>query len=922
MTLTLNSELGSLQKRGFVWLLLALAATGIAPAQEIDIPHKKFVLDNGLTLIVHEDRKAPIVAVNVWYHVGSKNERLGKTGFAHLFEHLMFNGTENFNDDYFKALEKVGATDVNGTTNPDRTNYFQNVPTPALDFVLWLESDRMGHLLGALDQGRLDEQRGVVQNEKRQGENQPYGVTRQLLTENTYPAGHPYSWSTIGSMEDLDAASLDDVKDWFKRYYGASNAVVAIAGDIDPETAKAKVEKYFGHIPAGEPTAKHRKWVAKRSGVHRQTVQDRVPQARIYKVWNIPEIGSPELQTLDLATDVLGYGKNSRLYRRLVYRDQIATSVSAYVGPGEIGSQLSLVVTAHPSADLADVEKALDEELARFLAEGPTAEELARVKTQYRARFIRGIERIGGFGGKSDILASNEVYLGQPDFFKTTLKLVAAETPENMKAVAKQWLSDGVYILEVHPFPKFTEHEQDVDRSTLPAVSGFPELKLPAFQKAELSNGLKIVLLERPQIPVVDFALQVDAGFASDQFAAPGVAVMTADMMDEGTKSHTALEISEELENLGANLSAGATVDTSSVNLSALKENLDASLDIFAHVILNPAFPEQDFQRLKRQRLARIQQEKSSPITTALRLLPGLVYGAGHAYANPLTGSGNEESVQAMKRDDLVASHRTWFQPGNATMIVAGDTTLAEIVPKLEQRFGSWRTRNEVPRKNLATVSNPETNTLYLVDKPGAQQSVIVAGLAAPPTNNPHEIAIETMNNVLGGNFTSRINLNLREDKHWSYGARSMLFDARGQRLFFAYAPVQTDKTKESVQELDKELRGILLERPPTEDELARFKHLQTVQLPGQFETKSSMMGALGQMISFGLPEDYYETYTAKLAALRLPDIKSAAEQVIKPRGMTWIVIGDLAKIESGVRELSFDQVHRMDTEGKIVEGR
>ncbi len=920
---TLNRTLRSLIVCRSLWaavLLVVLARPTLA--QEIDIPYEKFVLDNGLTLIVHEDRKTPVVAVNVWYHVGSKNEKLGKTGFAHLFEHLMFNGTENFNDDYFKALEKVGATDVNGTTNPDRTNYFQNVPTPALDFVLWLESDRMGHLRGAIDQERLDEQRGVVQNEKRQGENQPYGVTRQLLTENTYPAGHPYSWSTIGSMEDLDAASLEDVQDWFKRFYGASNAVVAIAGDVDPETAKAKVERYFGHIPAGEPIAKHRKWVAKRRGIHRQTVQDRVPQARIYKVWNIPEIGTADLQTLDLATDVLGYGKNSRLYRRLVYQDQIATSASAYVGPGEIGSQLSLVVTAHPSADLAEVEKALDEELARFLAEGPTAAELARIKTQYRARFIRGIERIGGFGGKSDILASNEVYTSQPDFFKTTLKRVAAETPENMKAVATEWLSDGVYILEVHPFPKFTESKQEVDRSTLPAVSGFPELKLPAFQRAQLSNGLKVVLVERPQIPVVDFNLQVDAGFASDQFSAPGIAVMTADMMDEGTKSRNALEISEALENLGANLSAGATVDTSSVRLSALKENLDASLDIYADVILNPVFPEEDFQRLKRQRLARIQQEKSSPFMIALRLLPGLIYGQGHAYANPLTGSGNPESVQAMKRDDLVAAHQTWFQPGNATMIVVGDATLDEITPKLEARFRSWKKGNDIPKKNVAAVGHPETNTLYLVDKPGAQQSVIVAGIAAPPSNNPHEIAIETMNNVLGGNFTSRLNLNLREDKHWSYGARSMLFDARGQRLFFAYSPVQTDKTKESVHEIDKELRDILLDRPPTADELARFKHLQTVQLPGRFETKSSMMRALGEIISFGLPENYYETYAARVDALKLTDIKGAAERVVKPKSMTWIVIGDLEKIESGIRELGFDQVHRMDPEGKVLETR
>ncbi|MDE0165348.1 MAG: pitrilysin family protein [Bryobacterales bacterium] len=905
-----------------VLIIALLSSPALIHAQEIDIPYEKFVLDNGLTLIVHEDRKTPVVAVNVWYHVGSKNEKPGKTGFAHLFEHLMFNGTENFNDDYFKALDKVGATDVNGTTNADRTNYFQNVPTPALDFVLWLESDRMGHMLGAVNQERLDEQRGVVQNEKRQGENQPYGVTRQLITENTYPAGHPYSWTTIGSMEDLDAASLEDVHEWFKKYYGPSNAVIAIAGDIDPQTAKTKAEKYFGDIPGGEPVAKHRAWIAKRRGFHRQTVQDRVPQARIYKVWNIPEMGSSELQTLDLTTDVLGYGKNSRLYRRLVYQDQIATNVSAYIYPREIGSQLHIVATAHPDADLTDVEKALDEELARFLEEGPTEAELSRIKTQFRARFIRGIERIGGFGGKSDILAQNEVYAGTPDFYKTTLQWVAGETVENMRSVAQEWLSDGVYILEVHPFPKLTHKPEGVDRSKLPDVSGFPDLKLPAMQKAELSNGLKVVLAERPQLPVVEVNLMVDAGYASDQFAAPGVASMTADMLDEGTKSRNALEISEALEALGASLGARAGLDTSTVSLSALKENLDASLDLFMDVILNPTFPEKDFQRLKRQRLARIQQEKSSPVATALRLLPGLIYGNDHAYGNPLTGSGTEESVKAMKREDLVEAYQQWFQPKNSTIIVVGSTTMDEILPNLQSRFASWKDTVASPNKALGQGASVETSRLYLVDKPGALQSFILAGVTAPPTNNPEEIAIDTMNSVLGGNFTSRINMNLREDKHWSYGARSMLMDARGPRLFFAYASVQTDKTKESVQELQRELTDILHDRPPTEEELMRYQHLQTTRLPGRFETNRSLMSALREIINFGLPEDYYDTYAGKLAGLELDDIKAAAERVVKPNRMTWIVIGDLAKVEEGLRQLQFDQVQKMNTDGEVLEER
>ena len=489
-----------------------------------DIPFEKFVLDNGLTLIVHEDHKAPIVSVNIWYHVGSKNEPAGKSGFAHLFEHLMFNGSENFNDDYFQVLERVGATDLNGTTNLDRTNYFQNVPRNALDQVLWMESDRMGHLLGAVDQAKLDEQRGVVQNEKRQGENQPYGKVFTAILESVFPYGHPYAHSVIGSMEDLNAASLEDVQEWFQTYYGPNNAVVVIAGDITPEEALAKTEQYFGHIPPSPPIAKHSEWIAKRTGEQRQVMQDRVPQARIYKVWNVPNSLATDTNLLDLFSSILADGKNSRLYNRLVYQDQIATDVAAFIQAGEIASMFIIQATANPGDDVAAVEAAIDEELQRLLTQGPNQEELNRVQTQVRARFIRGIERIGGFGGKSDALARSEVYGGSPDAYRKSLEDQQNATVESIRDAANRWLTDGVYVLEVEPFPRYAARGEGVDRSRLPDLETPPDVSFPEIQRAQLSNGLNIVLAERHAIPTVGLQLMVNAGYAADQLASPGTA--------------------------------------------------------------------------------------------------------------------------------------------------------------------------------------------------------------------------------------------------------------------------------------------------------------------------------------------------------------------------------------------------------------
>jgi len=889
-----------------------------AAAQDVEINFTEYTLDNGLRLVVHEDTKAPIVAVNVWYHVGSKNEKPGKTGFAHLFEHLMFNGTENYDDEYFKPFELVGATNMNGTTNFDRTNYFQNVPKTALDMALWMESDRMGHLLGAITQEKLDVQRGVVQNEKRQRENQPYGKVFSKLLAGVYPAGHPYATSVIGSMEDLNAASLEDVLEWFETYYGPNNAVIVVAGDVVPDEVLNRAEHYFGDIPPGPPLSKPESWTVKLDRDKREVMQDRVPQARIYKVWGGPTSTGEDSELLNLFGSVLASGKNSRLYERLVYDDQIATAAQAGMIDNEIGGMFWVTATAQPGGDLGTVEQALNEEMERILRDGIDKDELERVKAQYRSGFVRGLERIGGFGGKSDILAQNAVYEGDPGAFRKSMDKIAAATAEEIVTAAKRWVTAGAYHLEVHPFPPLSAATEGADRSGVPQTETFPEVRFAEFEREFLSNGLELIVATRSAIPVVNISMNFDAGYASDQFGELGTSSLAMTMLDEGTNKRSALEISDELARLGAQFSAGSGIDASTIGISALTENLDASLDIYADLVLNPVFPEDELERLKKMRTAQIQQEKTQPIGLAIRLFPALLYGEGHAYSMPLTGSGTEESVARIDRDSLVDYHRTWVRPNNATMIVVGDTTMAEIKPKFEKLFARWEP-GEIPAKNIADVDLIDTEKIYIIDRPGSEQSIIFAGNVAPAVGDGNELAIETMNEIIGGSFTARINMNLREDKSWAYGAFTMLLDTKGQRPFIAYAPVQTDKTMESMAEIRRELVEYLGDSPATPEEISKVQDNNTLSLPGRWETSNAVLGDIGQIVTYDLPDDYWDTYADRVRSLSQEQIVTAAEEVIKPNNMIWVVVGDKSKIESKIRELELGEITLLDVDGKVL---
>jgi predicted Zn-dependent peptidase len=906
-------------RSNFAALALGLALAAPLAAEEVWIPYEKFVLDNGLTLIVHEDHKAPVVAVSIWYHVGSKDEKPGRTGFAHLFEHLMFQGSEHYNDEYFKPFELVGATDMNGTTWLDRTNYFQTVPKTALDLALWMESDRMGHLLGVIDQARLDEQRDVVKNEKRQGENEPYGRVFEALQRASFPEGHPYRWTTIGSMEDLEAATLEDVHEWFKTYYGAANATLVLAGDITPAEARAKVEKYFGHIPPGPPLSRLEAWVAPRQHSSREVMQDRVAQARIYRSWNVAQRGTTDAELLEVAARIFGQGKTSRLYQRLVYRDQIADNAAAYPMIFELAGMFLIQADVKVGVDPVVVEQAIDEELARFLKEGPTKAELERAKIEIESDFIRGIEKVGGFAGKAGVLAECEVYDGDPGCYRTSLAIQKGATPEQVRVAAQRWLAQGDHTLLVVPFGQYKTAESQVDRKAgVPQVAEFPEIDFPRLERARLKNGIEVVLASRPGIPLIHVELLFAGGSSADRGRPMGTASFTYGMLDEGAGGMDALQIAEKADLLGAQIYAASGLDFGYVGVSALSARIDDSLDLLATLVRKPEFPEKEIERVRKQWLASIAQEKTQPFGIGLRLLPPLLYGEGHPYAIPFSGSGTEDSIQSLKREDLVAYHRDFVRPDNARVLVAGDTTMAAILPLLEKHFGSWRApASPRPAIDVPTVALPAQPRVYLIDRKEAPQSLILAGLLAPSTMAPNATEIGTMNAILGGSFTSRINMNLREDKHWTYGAGISLSNARGQRPWFVYAPVQADKTAESIAEIQREIAEYIGDKPATAQEIDKIKARDVRSLPGAYETVGAVQGALRFILQFDRPDDWIQRSKARIEGQTPEAIRAAAREVIRPDSLTWVVVGDLSKIEGAVRALQLGAVQVLDENGK-----
>ena len=897
----------------FVLITLSVSTLFAYGQTKLDVPdieYDTFTLNNGLTVVVHEDRKVPMVAVNVWYHVGSKNEKVGKTGFAHLFEHLMFNGTENYNAEYFEPFEKIGATDQNGTTNNDRTNYFQNVPTNALDLALWMESERMGHILNVIDQEKLDEQRGVVQNEKRQGENQPYGQVFNAIGKAVFPKGHPYSWSVIGSMEDLNAATLDDVKEWFETYYGPTNAVIALAGDIDLETAKIKVQEYFGDIQAGPPLTKPKKWIAKRTEQTREVMEDNVPQTRIYKVWNVPEDGTAEAQALDLASSTLAGSKNSPLYQELVYKKGLATGVSAFYYGREIAGLFIISATVAPGQDVNEVENVIDATLQKYLKTGPNSKLLKNTKTSTIAGLTNGLQRIGGFGGKSDILATYQTLYGDAGAFKKILAMYLDTSASDVKKAANKWLSSGDYVLTIVPTAKTSVVKSLVDRSKgIPYPTEKLSYSFPTIQSAILENGTKLVLAERNDLPLVQLEIVFNNGYAIESDNELGLVNFTMSMVDEGTDKYNSLEFAEMQESLGSGIGFGSSIDTTYASMSSLKVNLEKTLDLFKEGLLNPTFPQVELDKVKKRWLAGIDQELNSPASMANREIRTLVYGSGHPYAKS-SSSGIKSTVENFTREDLQGMYAKLTNPNDATFIVTGDISLADATELLNKKFSNWKSPDKaIAQVDLFNVNDQSSPRIFLIDKPGAIQSYILAAQLLPPTNSDDDILIDYMNYAIAGSFTSRLNMNLREDKSWSYGVRTSTGYSQGQRLMRMTAPVQTDKTAPAIIEILREYNEYINSSPINEEELSKIKNARTLRLPGQYETLGALLGGIEDIVKYNRDFDYLDTIADKRNSIKLEDVQSATTKYLDTNKWTWVIVGDLNEIENPVRDLNIGPV-------------
>ncbi|HAF40361.1 MAG TPA: peptidase M16 [Sphingobium sp.] len=891
---------------------------------KVDIPYEEFRLANGLRVIVHTDRKAPVVAVSIWYHVGSRFEPKGKTGFAHLFEHLMFYGSENADGPFFGRLEDIGATDWNGTTWFDRTNYFETVPTGALDRALFLESDRMGHLLGAVTQTKLDTQRGVVQNEKRMGENEPYGLVEYAQLAALLPEGHPYRHSTIGSMADLNSASLADVQNWFKTHYGPNNAVLVLAGDIDVATAKAKVGKWFGNIPAGPAPQDVDATVPTLAKDAEVVMHDNVAATRLYRNWVVPGVNSAELQQLDLAMTVFGGLGSSRLDNALVRDEKVAVSVKASIQPFEKLSLAEITVDVKPGADPVAVGKRLDALLADYLANGPSADEVLRAATGQAAGTISGLEKVGGFSGKAVTLAEGAVYSDDPGKYKKDLAIYASATPQSVTAAARKWLGRPVLRLTVAPGERsaadnalagnvkaggathspayFRDPDAAPAAATPPAPTKIAEppiepvkdLDFPDVEHAKLKNGIPVVFARRTAVPTVRVSVAFDAGNAADDKAKLGTAGLTTALLDEGTTTRSSVQIAEEQERLGASISAGNSMDRTNVGLFALKPNLDASLGLLADVIRNPAFAPAEVERLRGQVLTRIKAEKTEPMAIAQRMLPPLLYGQAHPYGIPFTGSGTEAGVKAVTRADLSAFHDKWLRPDNATIFVAGDTTLSELLPLLEKRFGDWKAPAVTKGAKLFRMDRMmRPARIILIDKPQSPQSLILGGLLTSKAGTDNPVTLLTANEVLGGSTTSRLTMDLRETKGWAYGAGTALPGVKETIPLLVYAPVQTDKTGESIIAARQDIREYLTTKGTTEAERNQTINSQILSLPGSFETSSDLLGAMMRNSLIGRPDDYYETLPNVYRAMTAADMDKAAREAISPDRLIWVVVGD-----------------------------
>ncbi len=918
-------------------VVFALASINV-PAQQIEklppINVKEYKLKNGLRVLLHSDKSTPIVTVGTWYHVGSKNEAVGRTGFAHLFEHMMFQGSGNYDSDYFTPLQEAGGN-INGTTNQDRTWYFETMPSNFLELALFMEADRLANLLPAMTQEKLDNQRDVVKNERRQRvDNQPYGASFEKIGEIMFPKPHPYNWTTIGSLEDLQAASMDDVKAFFRQYYTPNNTIVVVSGDFEEGQAKKWIEKYFGPIPKGSDITRPNPGQPKLDQAIRTSVDDPLaPFPRRYMVWHSVRQYHKDEAALDILSNILSSGRGSRLQSNLLYGKEMVSSVNGFNNTGEIAGTFQIQATARPGKSLDDIEKEIIAELEKIKREPPTEAEMSRAKNSIESQTIFGLQTILGKAGQ---LTSYAGYVGKPNYFQADLDRYAKVTAADVSRVANTYLTANNLVMTYNPQrpagtgsqraannPTSVKSEKkdqakiDAQAAKLPKGGPDPRLSLPPIEKTKLSNGLEVWMVEQRELPIVAMNLVLKTGQAEELNGKTGVAGMTTQLIDDGTKKRSAVEIANELQAIGANMGAGGSWDATSVSMQTLAKNFDKALDIFADVIQNPTFPEKEFESLRQRQVIGLRQLKSNPNAISNTVYNKVLYGT-HPYGRDNT----EATLKALTRDDVISYYETTFHPANGVLIVVGNYDRDSMKSKLESALSSWKGEGPaMPMRPLPPTPKPMPGStgIYIVDRPNSAQSVVSVGHVGIDRANPDYFPVVVMNSILGGSITSRISMNLREDKGYTYGAGSGFQFRRGAGPFRAGGDMQTAVTKESVWELIKELKGIRGDIPITQKELDYNKQSLIRRFPSGFETVGAMSNQLANLVVYGLPDSYFNDYIGKVNAVTIDDVNRVARQYLDPSRMAIVIVGDRKVIEPGLKELGMP-ITILDTDGNALE--
>ena len=891
-------------------LSLSLVTTGALAqediASQVNIEYEMFTLDNGLTTIVNTDSSTPTVFVGIWYGVGSKDEPDGKTGFAHLFEHLMFQSSENHAGEYFTPFTEAGATGMNGTTSEDRTNYYATVPSGALDMALWMESDRMSHLLGAVTQEALDEQRGVVQNEKRQGENRPYAGIYDRIRTGIYPAGHPYRHSVIGSMEDLDSASLEDVHEWFNEYYGASNAVLVLSGDIDVDTAKEKVAHYFSGAPAGVPLVKPQQWIPEIRENRKEIMYDRVGQVRISRTWVLPNLNSRDSNIMYLVNETLVGNKNSPLQKLLVDDLQLATDIRGNAYGRVISGEYGLTINLRPGVSQEQVTEVIDEVIAEYLENGPDEDILENAKLGVNMYMLGSMESKSTIGR---MLAEGQLYSDNPLQIKKEIAWLNEATAEDLIGVANRWLTRGYFEITVLPFPDYVTSEDEVDRSAVPVITEVSGIEFPDIQTATLDNGLQLVVAQSGELPLIDVSIRIGTGNMADAPDAPGISDAVFALMQKGSRKYDANELAAAKDKIGMEARMGASVESSSFGYRILTTHLEDSLEIAAEVLRNPTFPEEELGKFQQQILAYLATIEKNPSRNATSLYRRALFGADH----PLGGVWTPELANNLNRERIQEFHAREVAPDSMTIFMIGDVDIDTATAALSKTFGRW---DAVADSQIKQIGNAISTgpRIILIDQPEAQQSTIRVGHALAPYDTEGDTELDVVNAVFGADFEARINMNLREDKAWSYGIGSGISkNTSGDQYLVVAGGVQTDKTMESMAEIMREYEEYVTSRPATVEELRRIKLNRTRSLPGRFSSKRGFLSSMIASNNYGLPFDYAETTAARVGAVTLDGVNERARSIIRPDELTWVIVGDLSEIEDKVRSLNYGPVEVWD---------